>query len=96
VGVHSTTQKRLFVNTVTQLPKPQPASVFFDPVYASCLQTESYIFPKGLPEMKAGVVIPLTLIVNVRTGDTTGVVASTPACADCRLRGTNSKPSYWP
>jgi hypothetical protein len=96
VGVHAVTQKRLFINTITQLPKPQPASVFFDPTYASCLQTESYTFPRGLPEIKAGTLIPLTLIVSVFTGDTTGMVVSTPACADCRLRGTNIKPSYWP
>jgi hypothetical protein len=96
VGVHAATQKRLFINTTTQLPKPQPASVFFDPTYASCLQTESYTFPRGLPEIKAGTLIPLTLIVSVFTGDTTGMVVSTPACADCRLRGTNIKPSYWP
>jgi hypothetical protein len=96
VGVHSTTQKRLFINTTTQLPKPQPASVFFDPVYATCLQTESYSFPRGLAEIKAGVLTPLTLIINSRTADTTGMVVSTPACADCRLRGTNIKPSYWP
>jgi hypothetical protein len=96
VGVHSITQKRLFINTVTQLPKPQPASVFFDPIYASCLQTESYAFPRGLPEIKAGTLVPLTLIISTFTGDTIGMVVSTPACADCRLRGTNSKPSYWP
>lgn len=96
VGVHSVTQKRLFVNTITQLPKPQPASVFFDPTYASCLQTESYNFPRGLAEIKAGTLIPLTLIVSMFTGDTIGMVVSTPACADCRLHGTNIKPSYWP
>jgi hypothetical protein len=95
VGVHAVAEKRLFVNA-NQLPKPQPGSVFFDPAYANCLQTDSYRFPLGLPELKAGLVVALKPIINDFTGDTIGATVGTPNCVDCRLRGTNIKPSYWP
>jgi hypothetical protein len=96
VGVHSVTEKRLFINAVTQLPKPQPGSVFFDPAYASCLQTESISFPGGLSQLKDGFVVAVKPIVSMFSGDTIGATVSTPNCVDCRLRGTNIKPSYWP
>jgi hypothetical protein len=96
VGVHSVTEKRLLVDVINQLPKPQPGSVFFDPAYASCLRTESFIFPLGLPQLQSGLLVPVGPIININTGDTIGTTASTPNCVDCRLRGTNVKPSYWP
>jgi hypothetical protein len=96
VGVHSVAEKRLFVNAITQLPKPQPGSVFFDPAYATCLRTESFIFPLGLSQLQASLLVPIRPIININTGDTIGTTASTPNCVDCRLRGTNIKPSYWP
>lgn len=96
VGVHTVAEKRLFINAITQLPKPQPGSVFFDPAYASCIQTESFIFPLGLSQLRTGLLVAVRPIINNNTGDTIGTTASSPACVDCRLRGTNIKPSYWP
>jgi hypothetical protein len=95
VGVHTVTEKRLFVNAITQLPKPQPESVFFDPAYATCLRTESVSFPRGLQQLKDGLVIAVKPVLNM-DGDTIGATTGTPDCVDCRLRGSNSKPSYWP
>lgn len=96
VGVHSVTEKRFFLDAAAQLPKPQPSSVFFDPAYASCLNTDDFIFPKGLAQLQAGALVPVRPIININSGDTIGMTASIPACVDCRLRGTNIKPSYWP
>jgi hypothetical protein len=95
VGVHSVTEKRLFIDAATQLPTPKPGSVFFDPAYASCIQTESVYFPSGLQQLKASLIVPVHPIINLNTGDTIGATVSSPACVDCRLRGTNIKPSYW-
>jgi len=97
VGVHSVAQKRLFINAVAQLPKPQPASVFFDLAYATCLDVEGVTpLSRALAQLKTGGYTPLQPIINILTGDTIGITTASPACADCRLRGTNSKPSYWP
>jgi hypothetical protein len=96
VGVHTVAEKRLFLDPTAQLPKPQPSSVFFDPAYATCLQADSYIFPQGLAQLRAGGLLPLKPIVNINSGDTIGTTASSLDCVDCRQRGTNVKPSYWP
>jgi hypothetical protein len=97
VGVHSVAQKRLFINAITQLPKPQPASVFFDPAYANCLDTEGVTpLSRALAQLKTGNSTALQPIISLFTGDTIGSTMASPACADCRVRGTNIKPSYWP
>jgi hypothetical protein len=96
VGVHTVAQKRLFLDPTAQLPKPQPSSVFFDPAYANCLQVDSYSFPQALPQLRASGLVPLKPIININSGDTIGTTASSLDCVDCRQRGTNVKPSYWP
>lgn len=97
VGVHSVTQKRLFIDATTQLPKPQPGSVFFDPAYANCLTLESVSpLSRALAQLKTGSFTPVQPIINLFSGDTVGSTMTSPACADCRVRGTNVKPSYWP
>lgn len=95
VGVHTVAEKRLFIDAATQLPKPQPSSVFFDPAYASCIRTQYVSFPAGLQQFKDGLLVPVSPSISLN-GDTIGASASTPNCVDCRLRGTNVKPSYWP
>jgi hypothetical protein len=94
VGVHSVAERRLFIDAA-QLPKPQPGSVFFDPAYATCLQPDYLGLALALPQFRQGLTIPIQPAKNMN-GDTIGATFSSPACVDCRLRGTNIKPSYWP
>ncbi len=96
VGVHTVAEKRFFLDPTTQLPKPQPSSVFVDPAYATCLQADAYFFPRDLPQLRAGGLVPLQPIININSGDTIGTTASSLDCVDCRQRGTNIKPAYWP
>ena len=95
VGAHSVTDKRLFIDGA-QFPTPRPGSVFFDPAYQSCLNTDSFSpLSAALQRLRMGGLIPVAPIIAL-TGDTTGATLSAPECADCRLRGTNVKPSFWP
>lgn len=96
VGVHSVATKRLFISGAS-LPTPRPGSVFVDPFYATCLDFESVSpLSRALAQLATGNYTPLKPIVSLFTGDTVGITMASPACADCRLRGTNIKPSYWP
>jgi len=96
VGVHTVATKRLFISN-TSLPTPRPGSIFIDPAYATCLDVESVLpLSRALTQLGTGNYTPLKPIVNLFTLDTVGITMTSPACADCRLRGTNIKPSYWP
>jgi hypothetical protein len=95
VGVHSVTEKRLFINAA-QFPTPRPASVFYSPLYASCAGTIGPSVriddPFYLQQFRDGFLIPIKredLAPNY-------IFVATPGCTDCRLHGTNIKPSYWP
>jgi hypothetical protein len=94
VGVHSVVEKRLFI-AASRFPTPRPGSVIFDPVYATCGQPDYLGLALALPQFKLGVTVPIRPSVNL-SGDTIGATLSSTACVDCRLRGTNIKPSYWP
>lgn len=95
VGAHSVTEKRLFVDGA-QFPTPRPGSVFFDPAYANCTQIERMTLALSLQQFKIGAYVPVQPVVSVATGDTVGTTLSSPDCVDCRLRGTNVKPIFWP
>lgn len=96
VGVHSVTEKRLFIDAVRQLPVPQPGSVLFDPAYAFCIGTEQVSIPMGLQQFRAGSSFPVKPVVSPFNGDTVAYLVSSVSCVDCRQRGTNVKPSFWP
>ncbi|NML65302.1 DUF4249 domain-containing protein [Hymenobacter sp. RP-2-7] len=93
VGVHTVTEKRLFIDGA-QFPTPRPSSVLYNAFYASCEPAQSVgdTDPFYLQQFRAGFLIP------IKRNDMTPslITVSTPACVDCRLRGTNVKPSYWP
>jgi hypothetical protein len=93
VGVHSVTEKRLFVGG-NQFPTPRPASVFYDPAYATCPPLEiASATAFYLRQMRDGLLIPTTY---VPMSEQRLFYVSTPSCVDCRLRGTSEKPSFWP
>ena len=94
VGVHSVTEKRLFIDGA-RFPTPRPGSVFYDPDYATCLKPDYLGLTLALPQFKQGLTVPIQPSLNLN-GDTIGATFSSPACVDCRLRGTNIKPSFWP
>ena len=95
VGVHSATEKRLFISG-TQFPTPRPASVAYDPFYTYCVDMERLAVPLALAQFKLGQTIPVQPVVRPDTGDTIAYLFSSVACVDCRQHGTNSKPSFWP
>lgn len=95
VGVHAVAELRLFI-AGARFPTPRPGSVFYDPSYASCIQPDYLGMSQALPQLRQGLIVPIMPSINVNTGDTVGVTFSSPACVDCRLRGANIKPSFWP
>ena len=92
VGAGSVTERRLFIAR-PDLPLAISNSRFVTG-YEDCVKLDSvqandaqFYFGDGayLPLFPATSALPPTVY-----------TAATPACADCRLRGTNVKPSYWP
>ena len=100
VGAYSETQRRMFVNR-EELPKtwgrtvtgyescPVPDSVIIDNLtYFTLEQVEA--------SFSANIYLPLSPIYS-KGGmpRLIGYTSSSATCADCRLRGTNVKPSFW-
>ena len=95
VGVHSRTEKRLFIDGA-RFPTPRPGSVFYSPLYAFCAGTvgPSVLItdPFYLQQFRDGFLVPIKrsdLAPNY-------IFVATTGCVDCRVHGTNVKPSYWP
>jgi hypothetical protein len=92
VGAHTVQQKRLFINTQDL---NLPANWAFASAYPDCILQ---IGPAGSSNPS---VIPIEYFndpANPPTnpnGTPDFCFYSTPACADCRTRGTTTKPSFW-
>ncbi|GAB3637608.1 hypothetical protein GCM10027422_31980 [Hymenobacter arcticus] len=96
VGAHTVQQQRLFIEAA-QLPLRSDSQ--YDSPYAECILAPVYFCtPLGCDE--PGVIglfanprnIPID---SVNDGGGRGFLASSTDCADCRTRGTTTKPSFW-
>jgi hypothetical protein len=81
VSAHTVQQQRLFISR-QDLPLLNNSA--YDTPYRDCTLTKAV----------AGIDFSRPDIVVIRQ-DTAGLLISSPACADCRLRGTNVKPGFW-
>jgi hypothetical protein len=81
VSAHTTQQKRLFISTKDL---PTLNSKDYDTPYQACTASLAV----GAPDWSLVSAIPITEI-------TDGVLVSSAECLDCRLRGTNVRPSFW-
>jgi hypothetical protein len=95
VGVHTTQTRRLFIN---RQDLPAQTTALFDSPYSNCMLGYEFLCDPYIGCIKypytrffdqAGT-IPVDY---VSTPD--GYSASSPECADCRLRGSITKPSFW-
>jgi hypothetical protein len=91
VGAGGVAERRIFIAR-TDLPRSISNSPFINPYQACSTDTvkvgdASFYFGGGayLPIFPANNYLPPT-----------AYSAGKPECVDCRLRGTNIKPSYWP
>lgn len=90
VGIHSVTQKRLFID-YNDLPRPRP--VITNEFYAKCSVDTIYV-RDALDVFKVGAYTPYAAWYSGPR--LIAYFSSSTACVDCRLRGTNVKPSFWP
>ncbi|AIZ62929.1 hypothetical protein PK28_03140 [Hymenobacter sp. DG25B] len=95
IGVHSVAEKRIFI-TMGQLP----AKWRWNPIngYESCVPP-GILDVKDAPHMFFGKVpyyVPVTTLYSSDGAFVVGYTYSTPDCVDCRLRGTDVKPDFWP
>ncbi len=81
VSAHTVQQQRLFI---ARQDLPPLAGKDYDTPYQNCTLTTAV----------AGLDFSRPDITPIRK-DTSGILISSPACADCRLRGTNQKPGFW-
>jgi hypothetical protein len=95
VGVHTTQTRRLFIN---RQDLPAQTTAIFDSPYSDCMLGYEFLCDPYIGCIKypytrffdqAGT-IPVDY---VSTPD--GYSGSSPECADCRLRGSITKPSFW-
>ncbi|TVT40397.1 DUF4249 domain-containing protein [Hymenobacter setariae] len=99
VGAHTVQQQRLFIN---RAELSLPSDWAFDSPYASCkLEPEvlsQYRPPLSYPHtftFADSNYVPVYPYVNPETGALDGYYGSTRECADCRARGSITKPSFW-
>ena len=93
VGAHTVQQQRLFIN---RADLPFPKDWQFDSPYQQCIVGELRICDLNGKCDLPGIIKLLSQpsIVPVDYSKA-GYYATSPECADCRLRGSNVKPSFW-
>jgi hypothetical protein len=101
VGIHSVSEQRLFID---RRELPQPLYFVFKTGYEDCARIEEERCPRG-GRLPPGVTIifsdPSYLITDTNCGSRScyltacKYIGSFAKCVDCRLRGTNVKPSFW-
>ncbi|RYG21044.1 MAG: DUF4249 domain-containing protein [Chitinophagaceae bacterium] len=87
-------QKRIYIAR-DQLPR-SPAWVLKYPVF--CGQAADTVLSKDIFSKFKGsekIYIPIEPAI-APNGDDIGLLASSAACVDCRTRGSNKKPAFWP
>ncbi|MDJ0363803.1 DUF4249 domain-containing protein [Hymenobacter sp. H14-R3] len=97
VGAHTVRQQRLFIDH-TELPPLAESQ--YDTPYITCAAYPQYFCSGGGCD-RLGVIalfasptnIPLDFISDPDFGD--GILSASADCADCRLRGSTTKPSFW-
>ncbi|MBO0359219.1 DUF4249 domain-containing protein [Hymenobacter sp. BT186] len=95
VGASSMTERRLFID-VSELP---PGTRFLTGYEKLCEQpdTVSSLVPSVLASQFDANRIPVYRVFDPRTGlILIGYSRAFAFCADCRYRGTNVKPAFWP
>jgi hypothetical protein len=93
VGAHSVTQERLFID-YNDLPKPLPRIA--NTGYETCT-VDTVLLRDGLELFRLNLEVPFdTWYTAPPNRKVIGYFASTTECVDCRVRGTNIKPSFWP
>ncbi|RZK22075.1 MAG: DUF4249 domain-containing protein [Hymenobacter sp.] len=99
VGAHTVQRQRLFIN---RQDLPFPTGWQFDTPYQACTlgqeDLSEYKPPLSFPNtvlFSTPGNIPTTTISDPVTGQFIGYAGSSRECVDCRLRGSNVKPSFW-
>ena len=87
VGASSVTEKRLFIDNA-ELPR-----IRYLTGYEGRCELQTVKLEDMEQRFGAGGLLPIEAL---GVGRITGYSAATPECADCRLHGTNVKPSFWP
>ena len=96
VGAHTVQAQRIFIN---KADLPARAPTYYDTPYTAC--GESYLYfcdPQGTCDM-LGVfrlfASPDYVPLDYTTTPSAGIISASADCADCRRRGTTTKPSFW-
>jgi hypothetical protein len=90
VGAASSTEQRIFISQ-NELPPTR-----FLTGYESCGTLDTVLLANVPTYFGSQVQLPVYPIYLPRSSTLLGYAAGTAECIDCRRRGTNQKPSFWP
>ncbi|RZK94083.1 MAG: hypothetical protein EOO62_31065 [Hymenobacter sp.] len=98
VSAHSVVEKRIFISH-DDFALPRPYVLNYP--YLTCdLDSFALVNPRepsrtALATFRVGGFVPV-MAIRDKQGNIIGYSGSNIECVDCRLRGTNVKPSFWP
>ncbi|AWM34331.1 DUF4249 domain-containing protein [Hymenobacter nivis] len=91
VGATTVTERRLFIDNSSF-----PRSIKFQTGYETCVPPDTVRLSAAQSYFSSPTSLPLEELYNSRDGTLMGYSGASAGCVDCRLRGTNVKPSFWP
>lgn len=91
VGATTMTTRRLFISR-----NEFPDENRFLTGYESCLPLDTILVGAADFYFRGGSYIPVYTVFRPMSSTILGYTGSVPLCVDCRLRGTNVKPDFWP
>jgi hypothetical protein len=90
VGAATAVEQRLFIVS-TQLPRTR-----FATGYETCSAPDTILMKDVATHFSNPALLPVYPIYFPMSNMLLGYAGSSASCLDCRLRGTNQKPSFWP
>jgi hypothetical protein len=99
IGAHTVVQQRIFIN---RSDLTFPSNWYFENPYSGCSIGEELfdprrglIYPYTYAFTNPAINVPIEYLIDASSGAIKGYAGASTDCVDCRVRGSNVKPSFW-